>query len=70
MLLDESEGNSCSCAATAPGVVGTVTRGRALFEAETTAPPDHEVDSGSEELIEVLLELARRWRGRPRKLRP
>ena len=70
VLLDESGGNSCSCAAAAPGVVGTVTRGRALFEAEATALPGREADSGGEELIDVSLELARRRRGRPRKLRP
>ena len=70
MLLDASGGNSCSCSAAEPGVVGAVTHGRAVFEAEATAPPDHEADSGGEELIEVPLELARRRRGRPRKLRP
>ena len=70
MLLDESGGDSCPCAAAAPGVVGAVARGRALFEAEATVPPGLEADSGGEELIEAPLELARRRRGRPRKLRP
>ena len=69
MLLDESGGSSCSRAAAAPGIVGAVTRGRTLFEAEAMAPPDHDADSGGKELIEVPLELARRRRGRPRKLR-
>ena len=70
MLLDESGGDSCSCAAATPGVVGVVTRGRTLFEAEATALPDHDADWGGEKLIEVPLELAWRRRGRPRKLRP
>ena len=70
VLLDESGGDSCYFVTTVPGVVGAVTRGRALFEAEATAPPGLEVDSGGDELIEVPLEIARRWRGRPRKLRP
>ena len=69
MLLDEPGENSSSRAAAAPGVVGTVTRGHALFEAEATAPPGREADSGGEEFIDAPLELARRWRGRPRKLR-
>ena len=70
VLLDESGGDSCSFVTAVPGVVGAVTCSRAPFEAETTAPPGLEVDSGGEELIEVPLEIARRRRGRPRKLRP
>ena len=70
MLLDESGGDNGSCAAAAPGVVGAVTSGRTLFEAEATALPDHDADSGGEKLIEVPLDLARRRHGRPRKLRP
>ena len=70
VLLDESGGGSCSCVTAVPGVVGTVTRGRALFEAEATAPPGREADSGGEELIDVPLELTRRRCGRPHKLRP
>ena len=70
MLLDEFGGDSGSCAAAAPGVVGAVTRGCTLFEAEATAPSDHEADSGDEELVEVPLELARRRHGCPHKLWP
>ena len=70
VLLDESGGDSCPCVTTVPGVVGTVTRGHTLFEAESTVPSGHESDSGGEELIEVPFELARRRRGRQRKLRP
>ena len=68
MLLDESGGHSGSCAAAALGVVAAIIRGCTLFEAEATALPDHDVDLGDEELIEVPLELARRQRGCPRKL--
>ena len=60
VLLDESGGDLCSCTPAVSGVVGAVTRDRAQFDS----------DSGGEELIEVPLELARRRRGRPRKLRP
>ena len=60
VLLDESGGDHCSCTPAVPGVVGAVTRDRAQIDS----------DSGGEELIEVPLELARRRRGRPRKLRP
>ena len=70
MLLDESGGVSCFCAAAVLGVVSAVTRGCALFEAGATALPDQEVDLGGEELIEVPFELARRQLGRPRKLQP
>ena len=70
MLLNESGGDSCSCAAVAPGVVGAVIRGRTLFEAVATALPDHDADLGGKELIEVPLELARRRRGHPCKLLP
>ena len=60
VLLDESGGDHCSCTPAVPGFVGAVTRDRAQFDS----------NSGGEELIEVPLELARKRRGRPRKLRP
>ena len=70
VLLDESGSDSCSCVTAVPGVIGAVTQGQALFEAEATALPGCEPDPGGEELIEVPLELARRQRGCPCKLWP
>ena len=70
MLLDESGEDSCCCVTAVPGVVCTVTCGHTLFEAEATAPPGLEADSGDKKLIAVPLELARRWRGCPCKLWP
>ena len=70
VLLDESVEDSCSCVIAVPGVVCTVTCGCTLFEAEATALPGLEADSGDKKLIAVPLELARRQRGCPCKLWP
>ena len=70
LLLDEPRKDACTCTATVPGVVDAATRGRALMQAEATTSPDPAAGWGGEELVEVPLELARRWRGCPRKLRP
>ena len=70
MFLDESGEDSCSCVTAVLGVVGAVTRGCVLFEAEATALSGYEAVSGGEELTEVPLELARRQLGCPHKLQP